>query len=181
MKYFLLVIIAFLSACSSSYTPGEKMLEIKKSMTGVKAKEILQEAIWGGTDIKGICGSRGFWYDSESKMIVHVDKISMLAHKRGKQINKIDQGFDGVVVFEKQYYNYDFLFGSVNSINIYDDPLLLPTFPECNRNNLYTDYSIIDLYTDKISNIKLVVRKEEFDRVMAAMSFLMQDIPIYIK
>lgn len=170
------------AACSSSYTPGEKMLAYKKNMSLEQAKEVVQKNIWNVGGSTGICGSRGFWYDDESNMLVHNDKISLLAHKRGKQIKKLNQsGFDDINVFEKQYYKYDFEFNKLSRVNIYDDPLLLPVFPECNIKNSNNNYRIIDLYGDELNNVKFIVYEKDFDETMAALSILLPDVPLYIK
>jgi len=147
-------------------------------MTSEQAIQILQKAVWDIKGFKGICGSRGFWYDDASNMKVHKDKITMLAHKRGKQLKKIEQGFNGVVVFEKQYFEFDFEFSKVNSIQIYDDPLLLPVFPACNKKDLTEKYLVIDLFIDKLNSLKFIVLEKEFDRTMAAMSILLAGKPV---
>ena len=170
-----------LVGCSSSYTPSEKMLAYKKSMTVEQAILSLQKVIWDVNGFNGICGSRGFWYDENSNMIVYENKISMLAHKRGKQLNKVHQGFDDIVVFEKQYYKYDFELEKVTGIHIYNDPLLLPVFPNCNKNNPEEKYFIIDLFSDKLYNLKFVVVEKDFDEVMASLVILLPDMPVLMK
>jgi hypothetical protein len=178
---WMFLLVMFLVGCSSSYTPSEKMLAYKKDMTAEQAVQVLQKIIWDIKGSKGICGSRGFWYDDASNMKVHKDKIYMLAHKRGKQLKKIERGFNGVVVFEKQYFEFDYLFNKVSSIRIYDDPLLLPVFPSCNKKDWVEKYLIIDLYGDKLNSFKFVVPEKEFDKSMAAISILMADKIISIK
>lgn len=173
--------LVLLVACSPSYAPSEKMLAYKKTMTAEQAVQILQQVIWDINGVKGICGSRGFWYDDASKMKVHKDKITMLAHKRGRQLRKIEQGFNGVVVFEKQYFEFVFQLNKVNSINIYNDPLLLPVFPACNKKELTEKYFIIDLFNDKLNNLKFFVLEKELDKTMAALSIILEGKAIYIK
>ena len=47
MKILLLCILGCsLMACSSSYTPSEKMLAYKKDMSTEQAQQILQQVIW---------------------------------------------------------------------------------------------------------------------------------------
>ena len=150
-------------------------------MTSEQAIEVLQKAIWDIKGSKGICGSRGFWYDDASNMQVHKDKISLLSHKRGKQLKKIEHGFNGVVVFEKQYLRFDFEFNKVNAIYIYDDPLLLPVFPTCNKNDEMEDYFIIDLFGDKLTNLKFTILEKELDKTMAAISIIFTGKPIESK
>ena len=174
----MLLFISLLIGCSNSYEPSDKTLSIKTNMSAEQAVLTLQNAIWEASNSKGICGSRGFWYDDESNMKVFKDKIVILAHKRGKQLRKIDQGFDEVVVFEKQYYMYDFIFNNINNIHIYDTPLLLPVFPNCNKKDLTEDYLIIDLYEHKLSNLKFTVLKENFDKTMAALLIIFDNTPI---
>jgi hypothetical protein len=182
MKKLLLFIVALsLYACSSSYSPSEKMLAYKKNMTVEDAASVIQNNIW---EIKGshdICGSRGFWYDSSSDMTVYNDKISLLAHKRGRQLKKHSQAFSDVVVFEKQYYKYDFVFNKVITIDIYSDPLLLPVFPGCNKKDLSEKYLIIDLFIDKLNNLKFTVLESDFDKTMAALALLVPDVTVVLK
>ena len=156
-KSFIVLMLFFISSCSSSYTPSEKMLAYKKDMTIDQAKEILQKAVWGNETMSGICGSRGFWYDENADMHIEKSKITMLAHKRGKELKEKSQKFDDLVVFEKQYYQYEFEFSNINNIIIYDDPYLLPVFPVCNKKDIKTAYFIIDLFKDKLSNFKFIV------------------------
>jgi len=177
-KLLFLLFITLLFGCSSTYEPSSNTLSIKKNMTSEQAILVLQNAIWGTSDPKGACGSRGFWYDEESNMKVFKDKIVILAHERGKQLRKINQGFDAVVVFEKQYYMYDFEFDKINKIHIYDTPELLPVFPVCNIKDLAKDYLIIDLYDNKLSNLKFTVLKENFDETMAALLVIFSNTPI---
>ncbi len=150
-------------------------------MTKEQAVMILQKRIWQPEAVTGICGSRGFWYDTSSNMLVHVDKISMLAHKRGKQLKKLSHSFNDVVVFEKQYYIYDFIFNEVNLINIIKDPRLLPGFPRCNKKDITDDYLIIDFYIDKLNSMKFIVLDNVFDETMAAIDLLFPLKPVKIK
>lgn len=173
--------IILLAACSSTYTPTDKMLSLKKNMSVDQAVQVLQSAIWGASDPKGICGARGFWYDKESNMKVQLDRISMLSHKRGKELKKISKGFNDIVVFEKQYYEYDFDLTTVKQINIYDDPLILPVFPECNKPDSNEKYLIIDLFSDKKNNLKFIVYIEDFDKIMAAISIVLSSNDIVVK
>lgn len=182
MKYVLFIwLLIGVASCSSEYVPSERMLEYKRSMTTQDAIEVIQASVWNDAEMKGICGSRGFWYDKESNIKVNEDTISLLAHKRGKQLNKVSKGFDDVVVFEKQYYNYTFDFKALAEINIYDDPLLLPVFPECNRKNASSKYYVIDLYIDDLRNLKFISYQNDFDMLMAALSVLAPDVPVLIK
>ncbi len=176
MKSILLFITVLLVAgCSSSYNPSEKMLTYKKTMTTEQAIKILQKIIWDEGDTKGICGARGFWYDESSNMLVHEENVSMLAHKRGKELKNVHQTHDDIVVFEKQYYNYKFEFKEIALIGIYKDPLLLTTFPACNNPDLKDDYRVIDLFSSKLNNLKFIVPNAEFDKTMAALAILMPD------
>jgi len=179
-RYMLLFLI-LLTGCSSSYSPSEKMLAYKKNMSSDQAVEVLQKAIWDNSEPEGICGTRGFWHDDASNMKVQADKISMLSHKRGKQLKKVDKGFSGVVVFEKQYYKYNFEFNKISSIDIYDDPRVLPYFPVCNIKDLKDKYFIIDLYSDEKSSLKFIVLDKNFDQTMAALSTLLSDKPVILK
>ena len=182
MKIILLLIMVLqLIACSSDYSPNEKMLAYKKQMTLDQAKEVLQKRIWADKKSPGICGSRGFWYDKNSDMLVHSDRIYMLAHERGRQLKKQVQNFDDIVVFEKQYYEYDFEFSSITNIFIYDDPLLLPYFPGCNKKGLNKEYVIIDLFKEKLSNLKFITKTDDFDKTMAALAILMPEKKVVIK
>ena len=182
MKKLLFIAFTFLVvACSSEYTPGDKMLSLRKNMSLDQSVAILQSRIWKTGVTKGICGARGFWYDKQSDIKVFSDRISMLAHQRGRQINKSNQGFDDIVVFEKEYYRYEFLFSKVVSIDIYDDPLLLAVFPECNIRDSNERYFIVDLFSDKQSNLKFIVFIDNFDETMAALSILFPNITPVIK
>ena len=175
------ILIIFTGACSSSYTPTEEMLALKKNMTVEQATQVVQTGIRELKDIKGICGSRGFWYDDASNMLVHEDGISLLAHKRGKVLRKVNQGFSDITVFEKQYYEYDFEFNRISSINVYDNPALLPTFPGCNKKDLSENYLIIDLYGDELNNLKFIVYEKDFNKTMAALTILLAGKPVKIK
>ena len=180
-KLITILFLAFLVACSSSYAPSEKMLSYKEGMTSDQAVQVLQKAIWNSKGSKGICGSRGFWYDDSSNMKVYQDKVILLEHKRGKQLKKIERGFNGVVVFEKQYFEFDFEFNKINSIHIYDDPLLLPVFPACNKMDLAEKYFIIDLFGGKLNSLKFIVLEKEFDKTMAALSILFINKPVILE
>lgn len=173
--------VILLTACSSPYAPTDKMLALKKNMSAEQAVQVLQSAIWGATEPRGICGARGFWYDKESNMKVQLDKISMLSHKRGKELKKISKGFNDVVVFEKQYYEYDFDLTEVKQINIYDDPLRISVFPECNKPVSSEKYLIIDLFSDKKTNLKFTVYIEDLDKTMAAISIVLPTIKIIVQ
>ncbi len=183
MKTILLLslTVSLFVACSSAYSPDEKMLAFKASMSSAEAVEFLQVRIWEDKTTHGICGSRGFWYDEESAMKVDEDKVLLLAHRRGRQLKKQSQSFGSVVVFEKQYYYYDFVFSNVNKIIIYDDPRLLSVFPSCNLKNVNEKYFIIDLFTDKSLNLKFIVQVNDFSQTMAALSILMPKKPVIIK
>jgi len=182
MKIQLIIIfVILLSACDTSYSPSENMLQYKKAMSTEKAIEVLQDKIWLNDHNYGICGSRGFWFDNKSDMHVSNDGVSMLSHRRGKQLKKRSQSFDDQVVFEKQYYQYEFHFNKIVAINVYDDPLLLPVFPDCNKRDLSGKYRVIDLYVDKLNNLKFIVLEKDFDESMAALSVLMPDKPVNLK
>lgn len=182
MKTVLIFIMALqVAACSSDYVPDEKMLAYKKDMNVEQAKEIIQKQLWPNQEIQGICGSRGFWYDNNSEMLVGEDKINLLAHKRGKQLKKKSQNFDDIVIFEKSYYEYEFGFNDVNAIYIYRDPGLLPYFPGCNKKDITEKYVIIDLFNDELNNLKFIVPGNEFDRTMAALSILFPGREVKIK
>ena len=150
-------------------------------MTPEQALNILQQRVWNVKDSQGMCGSRGFWYDDSSDMLVYEDRISMLAHKRGKELKDRYKNVDNVVVFEKKYYKYDFVFNKVSSIVVYDDPLVLPTFPTCNKKDMKGDYLIIDLFIDKLNNFKFIILEEDFDKTMAALTILLPSKPVKIK
>lgn len=181
-KFIPLFFLVLLTSCSSPYAPSDKMLALKKEMSKEQAVAVLQEGIWGVAESKGICGARGFWYDKEAKMTVFNDKVSMLAHERGRQLkNTKYKGADDIVVFEKQYYKYDFDLVGINQINIYDDPLMLSVFPECNKTNSNEQYKIIDLFTDKKNNLKFIVYLEQFDKTMAALSILLPNKNVFHK
>jgi hypothetical protein len=182
MKILLSCILAtMLVACSSSYTPSEKMLELKKSMSTDQAIAILQQHIWGNKNAPGICGARGFWFDENADMDIQQDKIALLSHRRGKVLRKQQKSIGEVVVFEKQYYRYDFEFERIEQINIYNDYRLLPTFPDCNRKTPDKKYSIIDLYGDELNNLKFTVAKQDFDETMAALSLVFPGVPVMVK
>ena len=183
MKTILLlsITLSLFVACSSSYSPDEKMLAFKNSMSSEEAVAFLQERIWEDKSTGGICGSRGFWYDEESAMKITADKVSLLAHRRGRQLKKQSQSFGSVAVFEKQYYYYDFIFSNINKIIIYDDPRLLSVFPTCNLKNTNKKYFIIDLFTDKSLNLKFIVQENDFSQTMAALSILIPEKPVIIK
>jgi len=179
LSFFVLVFLTV--ACSSEYTPDDKMLALRNVMDIDQSVDVLQNQIWKSAEAKGICGSRGFWYDNKSDIKVYNDRITMLAHKRGRQINETNQGFDDIVVFEKEYYRYEFPFSDVVSINIYDDPLLLAVFPECNISDSNERYFIVDFFADKQSNLKFIVFVDDFDKTMAALSILFPDIKPVLK
>jgi len=177
-----ITLLLMLISCSSPYAPSDKMLALKKNMSVDQAIAVLQAGIWGEGESKGICGARGFWYDKDAKMTVFKDKISMLAHERGRQLkNTKYAGADEIVVFEKQYYKYDFNLNNIIQINIYDDPMMLSVFPECNKSNSNEQYLIIDLFTDKKNNMKFIVYTEQFDNTMAALSILLPNKEIHLK
>ncbi|MCW9048200.1 MAG: hypothetical protein OQK46_09005 [Gammaproteobacteria bacterium] len=182
MKYIILTLLAvFVSSCSSSYTPSEQMLALKKTMTGEQARTIIEESINDLSKLSGICGARGFWFDDKANIQVFENKIFLNAYKRGKELKNTNRGFNDIVVFEKEYYAYDFEFNKLVAINLYDDPLLLTGFPDCYKKDLNKNNIIIDLYADKLNNIKFIVNKKDFDKVMAALSLLLVDIPVEIK
>ena len=182
MKSILIILLTiFVYSCSSDYLPNEKMLAFKKNMTIDDAKAVLQLRIWDVEDPQGICGARGFWFDNNSKMQVLEDRISMLAHKRGDVLRKHPAKIGEVVVFEKSYYEYDFQFSLVKVINVFDDPLLLPAFPYCNRKEMTGSYFIIDLFGDDLNSLKFIVPADEFDKTMAALSIMFKDIPVRLK
>ncbi len=157
------------------------MLALKKDMSAEQASQIMQTIIWNPEDLTGICDSRGFWFDDDANMLVHENSISLLAHKRGKQLRSIDQKFGDLIVFEKQYYKYEFEFNTINNINIYDNPALLPTSPGCNQKDLEENYLIIDLHGDELNNLKFIVTEKDFDKTMAALTTLLPDKIVKIK
>lgn len=182
MKYIIsALLVIFVSSCSSSYSPSEQMLAYKKEMTVEQAKLVVEESINDISGLSGICGARGFWYDDKANMQVFENKIFLNAHKRGKELKNTNRGFNDIVVFEKKYYDYDFEFNKVVSINLYDDPLLLTGFPDCYKKDLNKNNIIIDLYVDKLNNIKFIVNNQDFDKVIAALSLLLVNTPIEIK
>ena len=178
MKILLLSIATLLlCACSSSYTPSEKMLAYKKNMNTEQAIDILQQEIWGTKDSQGICGSRGFWYDSNAKMQVHKDHISMLSHKRGKVLRTHQKKIGEVVVFEKQYYEYEFAFDKITGINIYDDLRILPVFPDCKLKDFDEKYLVIDLFADDLNNLKFIVLEKDFDQAIRLYEAYLEGLP----
>jgi len=182
MKHIILALfVVFVCSCSSSYTPSEQMLAYKKTMTIDQALLIVQDSVNDISGLSGICGARGFWYDDKANMQVFENRISLKAYKRGKELKNTNRGFDDIVVFEKVYYEYDFEFKNLVSVNLYDDPLLLPVFPDCYNKDLNKNNIIIDLYANKLNNLKFIVNNQDFDKVMAALSLLLVDIPIEIK
>ena len=180
-KIWVFLVATFFYGCSSSYTPSDKMLEYMNNMSTEQAAQVMQKRIWELKAPHGICGSRGFWYDNSSDMTVYKDKISMLAHKRGRQIKKKTHSFNDIIVFEKAYFKYDFVFNRINNIFVYSDPLLLPVFPGCNKNDLSEPYKVIDLYIDKLNNLKFIVMDSDFDETMAAIGLLLPDKPVILK
>ena len=170
-----------LVGCSSDYQPGQKMLALKQQMNKEQARSVLQQRLWNAEVPQGVCGSRGFWYDSNANMEVHNDRIAMLAHRRGELLRKHEKKIGEVMVFEKQYYRYDFLFDRITSVNIYDDARLLPVFPDCNKKDINGDYFIIDLYADELNNLKFIVLPQTFDETMAALGILLSDTPVFIR
>jgi len=182
-KSFLVVVFMalFLLACSADYSPDEKVRDYQKSMSVEQAVTILQQSIRGKNSPAGICGSRGFWFDNNSDIRVHRDKITLLSFRRGRQLEKKEHSFDDIVVFEKQYYEYTFDLSRLESINIYDDPLLLPVFPDCSRNDIGDKYYIIDLFIDKSSNLKFIVQSRDFDKTMAAILVLLPEVPVKLR
>jgi hypothetical protein len=180
-RLFIIVTLFFLQACTSEYSPDEKVREIRKNMTPEKAVAVLQKAIWEVDEPQGICGARGFWYDSNADLKVDNDGIAMLAHERGRLLRKHDKKIGEVMVFEKQFYRYRFEFDRLTEINIYDDPRLLPVFPECNKQPLDQPYFIIDLYADELNNLKFIVMPDDFDNTLAALSFLLPQLPIHLR
>lgn len=182
MKYLVLIwLVVFISSCSSGYTPSEQMLAYKKTMTIEQAKSVVQESINDVSGLSGICGARGFWYDHKSNIQVFENKILLNAYKRGRELSNTNKGFDDIVVFEKEYYDYEFEFNKLVSINVYDDPLLLPVFPDCSKKDLSKNSLIIDLYIDKLNNMKFIVSKQDFDKTMAALSLLLANVSIQLK
>jgi len=182
MKIIISVLLAVMvSSCSSDYVPSEKMLAYKQSMTTEQARLVLQESINDISKLSGICGARGFWYDDKSNIQVFDNKLSLHAYKRGKELRNTNRGFDDIVVFEKEYYDFDFDFNKVASVNIYDDPLLLTVFPDCNKKDLNKNNFIVDLYIDKLNNIKFIVNKQDFDKLAASLSLIFVNRPIILK
>lgn len=154
------------------------MLTYKNDMNTAQAVKILQDSIWNDDKLLGICGSRGFWFDESSDFVVHKDKISLLAHKRGKELKTKYQDLDEIVVFEKQYYKYDLNFSDIAEVHVYKDPYLLSLFPYCNKKEITTGYKIIDLFGTKQNNLKFIVLDNDFDKTMAAVSILFPNISI---
>ena len=174
----LFIVVILISACSSSYTPDEEMLALKKNMSIEQAMQVVQTAISDTENLKGICGSRGFWYDENSNMIVQQTGIAILAHKRGKILRSSNKGFGDTTIYEKQYYKYNFDFNKISSINIYKNPALLPTFPTCNKKDLKENYLVIDLHGDELTNLKFIVSESDFSKTMAAITLLLPDTVI---
>lgn len=176
-KLIIINLLLLVISCSSSYSPDEKVLAYKKDMNQSQAIDVLQKSLWGDDQQQGICGSRGFWYDSQSNMQVHEKGVSLLAHKRGKVLSRKPQQIGEVIVFEKQYYKYEFEFDKVSLVNIYDDPRVLPVFPECNSKDAKKEYYILDLYVDELNNIKFIVNQEDFQMTMAALMVIFEGKP----
>ena len=170
-----------LAGCSSDYQPSQKMRALKQQMNKEQARNVLQQRLWDADAPQGICGSRGFWYDSNANMEVHNDRIAMLAHRRGELLRKHPKKIGEVMVFEKQYYRYDFLFDRITRVDIYKDARLLPVFPDCNKKNIEGDYFIIDLYVDELNNLKFIVLPQTFNETMAALGILLPDTPVFIR
>lgn len=177
-----IIALLLVSACSSSYIPSDQMLAYKKNMSQQEAQEILQKTIWSKGLNQGVCGARGFWYDDKSAMRVENGGISILAHKRGRQIKKHNPLYKSkaIIVYEKQYYMYQFEFNKITSIEIYDDPLRLSRFPYCNDKNRQSPYRVLDLFVDKTHNFKFMLDNNAFDKVMAALSLLVKNKPVYL-
>ena len=171
------LVVLLLTSCTSEYSPSEQMLAFKKDMTAEQAVAQLQKIIWSNELVPAVCGSRGFWFDKDSNMKVSADGITMLAFKQGREIEKKPQGFDELIVYEKETYDYEFMFDKVNSIVLYHDPTLLPLFPECNQ-QLKDKYWVVDLYVDKLNSMKFIVMNNELDKTMAALTLVMPDKPV---
>lgn len=181
MKKLWPLLVLMLAGCSSEYVPSEKMLQIKKEMDQQQAVDQVQMIVWERIAPRGICGSRGFWYDDKSDMKFSTAGVDLLAHKRGRVLEKHPQQIGDIIVFEKEYYRYHFDFSKVNNIYIYSDPRLLPVFPECNRKMMKEPYQIIDLNVDDNTSLKFVVQQSDFDRTMAALSILFTNKPMRMK
>ncbi len=180
-KRFAWMVALALPACSSDYAPSERMRALKKNMNTDQAVAVLQEKIWGDKDAPGICGARGFWYDENADFKVQADGISLLSHKRGRVLRKEPRAIGEAVVFEKEYYRYDFDFARIKQINIYNDYRLLPAFPYCNRKTPDRKYRIVDLYNDDLNNLKFTVPEEDFDQTMAALSRVFAKVPVRVE
>ncbi len=176
--YYLLALSLLLSSCSSEYAPSEAMLRYKSEMNLVQALEVLQQRIWSEKGAEGICGSRGFWYDEKSDFKFTQGGIDLFAYKRGKVTKKIRQKLGDIIVFERDYYKYHFDFSKVRAIHIYDDPLLLPAFVQCNTKEAIEKYYIIDIYQTDSVNIKFIVYEQNLDKALAALSIVFPDIVI---
>lgn len=172
------IILVSLLACSSEYVPGEAMLKLKENMSQEQAKLILQDAIWLEAGPVSVCAARGFWYDEGANFRIGLEKIDLLAYRKGKFLKSKGAGFEREDFYEKQYYDYVFKYSDLKYIGLYQDPSILVKFKSCHK--LYDNQNIvvIDLYISDKSNIKFTVIRDELDKIMAALSILMPDIDI---
>lgn len=181
MKRLTILLAVLLVACSRDYQPSDAVRRLSATLTDEAAVATLQDVMWSGELSPGVCGSRGFWYDEKSNLVVHKDHVSLIAFKRGKEITTKPAKFENVVVYEKLSYDFVFDFSHLTSIRIYNEPRQLTYFPNCHKQYLPGRYRVIDLYADELHNMKFVVLNEDFDRTMAALLYLMPGIPVVDK
>ncbi|MFW2373263.1 MAG: hypothetical protein ACN4GM_09085 [Gammaproteobacteria bacterium] len=176
----IIIVLMSLLACSSDYTPSEAMLKYKQDMTLDNAQSILQDAIWRDAGPVSVCAARGFWYDEGSNFRISTDKISLLAYRKGKFIRSEGQAFERQDYYEKQYYDYDFLFKDMHHIGLYEDTSELTTYKSCHKLYESQDIVVIDLFASDKSNIKFTVIRDELDKIMAALSVMLPDMKIKV-
>lgn len=174
------IILLSLVACSADYSPSDTMLKYKQDMSKEQANSILQDAIWRDAGPVSVCASRGFWYDEGANFRIGADKISLLAYRKGKFLRSEGQGFERQDYYEKQYYDYDFIFNDMSYIGLYEDPSLLTKYKSCHKLDVNQNIVVIDLYISDESNIKFTVIKDEFDKIMAALSIMFPDMKIKV-
>ncbi|MCW8955958.1 MAG: hypothetical protein OQL09_03680 [Gammaproteobacteria bacterium] len=172
------IVLLSLIACSSDYSPSEAMLKYKQNMSQEQAQSVLQDAIWRDAGPVSVCASRGFWYDEGANFRIGTDKISLLAYRKGKFIRSEGQGFERQDYYEKQYYDYDFIFSDMQHIGLYEDASLLTGYKSCHKLDANQNIIVVDLFVSDKSNIKFTVIRDDLDKVAAALSILLPDMKI---
>ncbi len=168
LKPIVLLIIALVSSgCASTYTPSNKMLQLKQDMDKQAAVAVLARYTRPSPGNGGYCGGNKFFFDAGTPLVITQDGYSLRTYKRGDLVSKEQVGNVTRYTYKKVYYEDGLKFSGITKIRVMPGG---PTFGNCSNASAAGFY--LSLYFSTIDLDAIGVSEAGLDEVLAALSVL---------